>query len=145
MMSGVLLGMVVTLHLLIAQYGYLALLTCFYWFWYLLIPVFLPSFTPTPLHMLKLLLLYYIIIIIFISFRNNLHTEVTFNFANINLDVTRGWLTEVRLTRRIVQITACDRNVFKLRKLCKCTRNKAGVNLLRKEDENPQTVLQRCT
>jgi hypothetical protein len=43
MMFGLLLGDgSVSLHLLIPRYGYLAFLTCFYWLWYMLIPVFPP-------------------------------------------------------------------------------------------------------
>ena len=43
----------VSLYLLIPQYGYLASLTCFYWFWHMLIPVFWSNFTPVSFHMLK--------------------------------------------------------------------------------------------
>ena len=63
----------VSLYLVITQYGYLACLTCFYWFWHMFIPMFLSSFTPFSLHMLKCscarayhVFLYIIIIIIII-------------------------------------------------------------------------------
>ena len=43
----------VSLNLLIPHYGYVASLTCFYWFWYMFVPVFLSNYTPVSLHMLK--------------------------------------------------------------------------------------------
>ena len=42
----------VSLHSLIPQYGYLVFLICFYWYWYMLIPVFLSSLL-CFLHMLN--------------------------------------------------------------------------------------------
>ena len=36
----------VSLYLLVPQYGYLASLTCFYWFWHMFIPVFFVQLYP---------------------------------------------------------------------------------------------------
>ena len=38
----------VSLYLLVPQYGYLASLTCFYWFWHMFIPVFFVQMYPFP-------------------------------------------------------------------------------------------------
>jgi hypothetical protein len=45
--------MVVSLHLLIPQYGHLTSLTCFCWFWYVFIPVFFVQLYPCFLAYVK--------------------------------------------------------------------------------------------